>query len=276
VNISNRVVFSKGNTALKSYEIVSADWNDEFGLVVILKNKDKYEVVYNDKTFLPNVELYYPLIRWINHDTFVIANPRTESNEHNIFIFNLSGVKLGSFNGGDGIQDLEVSKKGIWISYFDEGVFGRGISSEGLVLVSSTGTVLFRFHSDLISGPGISDCYAICKGKGDSLWLFPYTDFPLVQVFPESKEFKSYNIPKKLHGASAICVRGKYGYFYDSYNSNGELFCLEIGKQKFQTLGKFNGLARGLGNSKAYHFLSISEENINLHIVHNEDEYKFS
>lgn len=269
--ITNRVVFSKENTTLHSYEIIDADWNDEFGLVLILQEKQEFKVVYNEKTFIPNIELHYPIIRWIDKDTLVIVNPRAELNEDNVFIFDLSGTILGSFNCGDGIQDLEVSKEGIWISYFDEGVFGTGISTEGLVLVDFTGNVIFRFHSDLLNRPSIDDCYAICKGKGNSLWLFPYMEFPLVQVFPE-KIVKSYKVPKKLHGSIAICVRGKYSYFYNSYNSDAEFFCWEIGKKQLQSLGKFDGMARGLGNSENNHFISISEESIKLLRIHNVDE----
>jgi len=276
VYISNRLVFSKEHTPLTSYEIIDADWNDEFGLVVILQEKQEFKVVYNEKIFIPNIELYYPIIRWIDNETLVIANPRTELSEDNVFIFNLSGTILGSFNCGDGIENLEVNKEGIWISYFDEGVFGTGISTEGLVLSDFTGNVIFRFHSDLLNGPSIDDCYAICKGKGNSIWLFPYMNFPLVQVFPESRIVKSYKVPKKLHGSKAICVRGKYSYFYNSYNSDAEFFSWEIGKKQFQSLGKFDGMARGLGNSENNHFISISEESINLLRIHNVDEYNFS
>ena len=274
--ITNREVYSKENTSLSSYEIIDADWNDEFGLVVILQEKEEFKVVYNDNTFIPNIELYYPIIRWIDNDTLVIANPRTESNEDNVFIFNLLGTILGSFNCGDGIEDLEVSKEGIWISYFDEGVFGTGLSTEGLVLVDFSGNVIFRFHSDLLNAPSIEDCYAICKGQGNTIWLFPYMEFPLVQVFPESRIVKSYKVPKKLHGSSAICVRGKYSYFYNSYSSDGEFICWEIGKKQVQSIGNFNGVTRGLGNSEINHFISISEETIKLLRIHNVDEYNFS
>ncbi|XRG79907.1 hypothetical protein V5E38_06210 [Rossellomorea sp. GAMAL-10_SWC] len=130
---------------------------------------------------------------------------------------------------GDGVEDVQVGKEGIWISYFDEGVFGRGISTEGLVLFSLEGKVLFRYHSDLLKGPSIDDCYAISKGKGSTIWLFPYSEFPLIQLYPESRDIKTYKVPVKFRGSHAISIRGKYAYFYGGYSSKYELYCWGIG-----------------------------------------------
>ncbi|KAB7709248.1 TetR family transcriptional regulator [Bacillus aerolatus] len=270
-------MFSKSAANLGSYEIINADWKDNYGLVVILKEQRQFMIRLNNDNFLiPNIKLGFPMVRWIDKDTIVIANPRNESQKDNVFILNLSGTILSSFNGGDGIEGIEVSKEGIWISYFDEGVFGDGISTEGLVLFSFSGNIIFRYHSDLLDRPWIADCYAICKGNGSSIWLFPYTEFPLLQVFPESRIINSYKVPKKLHGSNAICIRGKYAYFYDRYDSNGELFCWEIGKKQAQLMGKIDGTARGLHNGENSHFISISEEFIKLHRIINDDEYNYS
>jgi hypothetical protein len=273
--ILNDVVFSKAASKLDSYKIIDADWKDDYGLVVILKEKRQFMILLNDDNILtPPLKLHYPIMRWIDKDKLLIADPRNDTRIDNIFILNLTtGTILGSFNGGDGIEDIEVSKEGIWISYFDEGVFGNGISTEGLVLFDFTGNVIFRYHSDLMDRPLIADCYAICKGKGSSIWLFPYTKFPLLQVYPESKILNSHKVPEKLHGSKAICVRGKYAYFFDRYNSNGELFCWEIGKKQPQLLGKIDGMTRGLSNRENNHFISVSEEFVKLYRIMNDNEY---
>ena len=163
--ILNDVVFSKAASKLDSYKIIDADWKDDYGLVVILKEKRQFMILLNDDNILtPPLKLHYPIMRWIDKDKLLIANARNDTRIDNIFILNLTtGTILGSFNGGDGIEDIEVSKEGIWISYFDEGVFGNGISTEGLVLFDFTGNVIFRYHSDLMDRPLIADCYAICK-----------------------------------------------------------------------------------------------------------------
>jgi len=48
-----------------------------------------------------------------------------------------------TFYVGDGIEDFEVVKKGIVITYFDEGIYGsKGPSNEGLVLFDFNGQIL--------------------------------------------------------------------------------------------------------------------------------------
>lgn len=213
-NILDDIVFSKVASKLDSYKIIDADWKDHLGIVVILKEKRQFMILLKDDNFLlPPLKLHYPIVRWIDEDKLLIANKRNDTKMDNVFILNLAGTILVSFNGGDGIEDIEVGKEGIWISYFDEGVFGNGISTEGLVLFDFTGNVIFRYHSDLMDRPLISDCCAICKGKGSSVWLFPYSDFRLLQIYPDSKIINYHKVSEKLYGSNALCVRGNYAYF---------------------------------------------------------------
>ncbi|HWL22186.1 MAG TPA: hypothetical protein VNR38_00295 [Ureibacillus sp.] len=109
----------------------------------------------------------------------------------------IDGEVIRSFYWGDAVQDIAVSKDGIWCrcSYFDEGVFGEGISTEGLVLFDNTGSPTFQYHSHLPDAPSIADCYAICRGKNMTLWLYPYTDFELIQVNPEKNPFIVHQTP---------------------------------------------------------------------------------
>lgn len=273
--IVETMAFSNAGFNLGSYEIRDADWKDDYGLVVLLQEKRKFIIFINNKTFLtPSIKLHYPIVRWSDKDRIVICNPRVDSKEDNVFILNLAGTILDSFNCGDGVEDIEVGKEGIWISYFDEGVFGDGLSTEGLVLFSFTGDVIFRYHTDLLERPGIADCYAISKGEGSSIWLFPYTDFPLIQVFPDRREIHSYKVPDKVHGSKAICVRGNYAYFNGGYNANGKgyLFCWKIGAKQPQLMGNIERMSRGLGNGEKNHFISISEEFVTLHRLTNDEE----
>jgi hypothetical protein len=73
--------------------------------------------------------------------------------------------------------------------------------------------------------------------------------------------------------ASVAKVRGKYAYFFDRYDSNGDLFYWEIGKKQPQLLGKIDGMVRGLSNRENNHFLSISEEFVKLYRIINDDEF---
>ncbi|MBM7602460.1 hypothetical protein JOC75_000430 [Metabacillus crassostreae] len=261
-----------------SVELLDADWTDNFGLIVAFRENSKLIVKFMDsQIILSNISITceYPLVRWINTDSLLIADARNDGETENLYIFNSDGTLRNSFNCGDGIEDIVVSNEGIWISYFDEGVFGEGISTEGLVLFSYEGTPIFRYHSDLSGRPSIVDCYAICKGHSSSIWLFPYTDFPLLNVNPITNTIQSFKTPKILHGSNGLCVRGKVAYFHHPYNTNGELYSWEVGRRQAHLIGNIKGTTRGLGNKeKSHHFISIDDLYVKAYRVINHKEYE--
>ncbi|EMF47827.1 hypothetical protein B481_0361 [Planococcus halocryophilus Or1] len=256
-------------------EIVDADWKDKYGLAVILRRHKKTFVQLNGVEITVSFTAYkLSMIRWIDDNHFLAAT--YESDKKNMFIVDLSGQLLHSFNGGEAFEEIVVGKEGIWVSYFDEGVFGNGISTEGLVLFDMTGNILLRYHSDLLNPNAIADCYALCKGGGTSVWIFPYTDFPLIEINSKERMSLTYPVPELLHGAKALCIRGKYAYFFDSYNSNEKMYQLKIGTQKPLLLGTVQGVLRGLGPSETNHFISISNnQEVALYQVINGDEYQY-
>lgn len=65
---------------------------------------------------------------------------------------------------GGASEDLQTTTDGrIWVSYFDEGVFGNGIGRQGLVCFDHEGTPLFRYadYAEQHDLPMIADCYAM-------------------------------------------------------------------------------------------------------------------
>jgi hypothetical protein len=96
-----------------------------------------------------------------------------------------SGRFLRSVNLGDGIADVQATPDGeIWVSYFDEGVFGDGIGRYGAICFDAHGDLRFNYgeyakHEGL---PLISDCYAMNVSASGDVWLNYYTDFPLVHL----------------------------------------------------------------------------------------------
>lgn len=100
-------------------------------------------------------------------------------------IYDQSGRLLRSLDLGDAIEDIQTTPDGqIWVSYFDEGVFGDGIGKFGVVCFDSQGNPRFKFGelAEQEGLPCISDCYAMnVNGAGD-VWLNYYTDFPLVHL----------------------------------------------------------------------------------------------
>lgn len=275
MDIIETILYEKPSNS-KNIKLIDGDWRDDCGLLLIIrKNQKSFIQIGDTQLSFTDLNFYcnYPLIRWIDYNRFLIADARTNSKSENLYIFNTEGILLNSFHCGDAIEDIVPNNEGIWVSYFDEGVFGNGISTEGLILFSYDGTPLFKYHSDTLDCPFIADCYAICKGKSSSIWIFPYTDFPLLCVNPSEKTVEYYEVPNILHGSNALCVRGKFAYFFDSYDSNGDLFCLEIGTDYPQRIGKIDGLARGLNTRESNHFISINDNFVKAHRIINHKEY---
>lgn len=100
-------------------------------------------------------------------------------------IYDRAGCFLRSLDLGDASEDLQTTPDArIWVSYFDEGVFGCGIGKQGAVCFDPMGNPIFQYgdFAEQNGLPFISDCYAMnATGMGD-IWLNYYTDFPLVQL----------------------------------------------------------------------------------------------
>jgi len=110
-----------------------------------------------------------------------------EATVPNGYVFDLGGNPLRSMLLGDGIQDIQSTASGdIWVSYFDEGVFGnlgwnRPIGSAGLLRFGGGGDCVYRFQP--VSGLDIIvDCYALNVTSADEAWCYYYTQFPIVQI----------------------------------------------------------------------------------------------
>lgn len=110
---------------------------------------------------------------------------------------------------GDAIESIQTTTDGrIWVSYFDEGVFGGGIGRQGLVCFDSAGRHLFKYadFAEQNNLPMICDCYAINVDFGGDVWLNYYMDFPLVRL----REFKLHEAWKEFGAlGNAFAIRGE-------------------------------------------------------------------
>lgn len=116
-----------------------------------------------------------------------------------------SGNPTRTLDLGDASEHLQTTAGGnIWVGYFDEGVYGGGIGSNGLVCFDSSGVPIFRY-ADFVKEhdlPFIDDCYTL-NVLGSSVWLSYYTEFPLVHL----QDFKLAGIWPDVGGNRAIAVR---------------------------------------------------------------------
>jgi hypothetical protein len=135
-------------------------------------------------------------------------------------LYSHSGKRLGELDLGDASEDLQTTIGGtIWVSYFDEGVFGGTIAGHGLVAFNLDGKPLFRFAdvAEQSGLPFIADCYAMnVEPISGEVWINYYTEFPLVQVAGGGvkQTFKEFG---SLGNDFSICDDGVL------YAKNGEL-----------------------------------------------------
>jgi hypothetical protein len=104
--------------------------------------------------------------------------------EANAQVYGPDGQLVREFVLGDGIQDVQVSETGaLWVSYFDEGVFGNygwspGVA--GLVEYDPTGRERWSYVPPY-GVDSIVDCYALNVAR-DAAWAYYYSQFPLVRI----------------------------------------------------------------------------------------------
>jgi hypothetical protein len=121
------------------------------------------------------------------------------------------GQAVQTFAVGDGVEDVQTSANDrIWVSYFDEGVFGSGrFGPAGLICFDDTGTVLTRYDAlaDEHGLPPIGDCYALNVASERETWLCYYSEFPLVRLC--NGQFDRLWHPMPVDFASAFAVDGE-------------------------------------------------------------------
>lgn len=265
---TTQVVYTIPASEQHVMELIDADWTEAFGVALLLLKGGMTLIRINGSDIdIGVVQHHFSQIRWINASTFLVAAMGAGENEDSIFIVRADGTLLHSFFGGDSIAEIVAGEEGIWISYSDEGIFGDGISSEGLVLFDLTGQVKFRYHTDLPEGNPIDDCYAMSQGEAADIWIFSYSEFRLTQVNSSQRAFKSVEVPERLHGAHALHVQGKNAFFYGPYEAKYEMYSFNMETRSIQPLGKFFGKLRGLGTAEKRAFLSVSNQEVVLYQV---------
>ena len=189
-------------------------------------------------------------------DGVLLATRRCEFSEHDLRpngkVFDFDGRLLRSLLLGDGINDLQTTESGrIWISYFDEGVFGnlgweRPIGSCGLRQFDDHGSPTFEFEP--ISGlDTIDDCYALNVTSDDEAWCCYYAQFPIVRI--QDRRIVQHWI-SPITGASGLSVWRDVLLMQGGYDS-GEWKLLRVGndgtvrvEKSFEFLGRTGQLLR--------------------------------
>jgi hypothetical protein len=123
---------------------------------------------------------------------------------------------------GDGIENVFVDDRGrIWVSYFDEGIFGNfGWGHPGPAPIGSAGVVCFARNGRKIwelseaDAGSMADCYAM-NVSGASAAIYFYTDFPLCKI---SADFELAFWKTELRGCHTFAISERSVLFSAQYD----------------------------------------------------------
>ncbi|HEX8464850.1 MAG TPA: hypothetical protein VF627_09565 [Abditibacterium sp.] len=180
----------------------------------------------NQEIILPPIQQAYYEAQAMKNDEFLCVASRCHRQEKNALVFNHDGVLQRSWHVGDGVEDVQVAPNGaIWVSYFDEGVFGdTPISNQGLNCFDSEGNRKFGFLNDTTGAAvEIVDCYALNVASNRDTWLLFYTGFPLVHL-REQKVHAIYQATPEMIGCHAFAICDSRRLFTGGYHFKNRIF----------------------------------------------------
>lgn len=180
---------------------------------------------------LNNVSEEYQFIQPLNEGNWILVQSRAEyQTDENAVIYDRDGKILRKFHIGDGIVNVQTTlDHHIWVSYFDEGVFGQTIGGFGAVCFTELGVPIFKYH-ELVEKeerlPYIDDCYAMNVMSNEETWLYYYSDFPLVKIKKYQLESVWNDIPVK--GSHQFAVSEPYVLFTESHSEKIPLLLISL------------------------------------------------
>lgn len=231
-----------------------------------------------DRILISNTQVTYPRVQAFPGGSILLVGIRSrnypDGPERNAAIYNADGELERRFCVGDGIEDVQISEHGdIWISYFDEGVFGNfgwdePMGSTGLNCFNRSGEITWQFDAPEEVG-AIADCYAM-NVHGDDVWLCYYTDFPIVRV---DKKRTVHAWSNEVAGARAIAVDGNRVLLFGGYGEDRNRCII----QSLSTSGKaMNQTECTLKAPFDIGASTVLARGANLHAVHQGTWYQLS
>jgi len=159
--------------------------------------------------------LNVPVAQRLPDGSFLVVARRSRrmpdgSYEPSAIVYDTNGNVRNEFVLGDGIEDVQVTSDGhIWVSYFDEGVYGnlgwsQPLGSSGLTEFDSSGKTLWSFSPPDGLGP-IDDCYALNAARPDGVYAYYYSSFPIVRI-GANRRVQGWRTD--VEGARALAVDG--------------------------------------------------------------------
>lgn len=142
---------------------------------------------------LGRLDLVVPFVQPLPDEEFVIVEAISEG-EPNAFVFTGDGELRANHFVGDGIECVQTTRNGrIWISFYDEGIFGKG-APEGLICCDDRGRRLYSYDPAAAGTGSIADCYAMNVVSDSETWICFYTEFPVVRIRDSGAFFVDYTV----------------------------------------------------------------------------------
>jgi hypothetical protein len=182
----------------------------------------------------PTAENYHAVQPLPRHRWLLVRGRADDEEDRNAHVYEADGTPAYSFHAGDGIADVQATERGsVWVSYFDEGVFGyTPLGQAGLVCLDQGGRPIFRLTG--LGDPvvkSMADCYALNVCSDREVWLYFYTDFPLVRLLDKTI---GGHWAMSVHGSHAFAVDGDRVLLAGSYKERESLFLGRLDTLVFQ------------------------------------------
>ncbi len=205
-----------------------------------------------------------PRQRWL-----LVRGRASGEDDRNSQVYEADGTPAHSFHAGDGIADVQATERGsVWVSYFDEGVFGRtALGQSGLACLGRDGPPTFRLND--LPDPvltSMADCYALNVCSDREVWLYFYTDFPLVRLL-DRKVAAHWMMP--VAGSHALTVDRGRVLLAGNYKRKESLFLGRLDELDFAEVTPVDEEGQPLRQFRAFgrrdHLYLVTREA--LHVV---------
>jgi len=252
--------------------------NDEYTALLYISDEHA-----DQETSLKGLTATFPKVQLLPDRETLVVGPRCKrfkdgTSELNGTVYDSQGNLKRSFVLGDGIEDVQADRKGnIWVSYFDEGVFGNfgwggdavPFGASGLTYFDLNGKRLWDFQAP--SGfDSICDCYALNVAK-DSVWAHYYSDFPIVRI---DASYRVRGWRPDSGGARALAVHDRRVLLFGNFSGHpASCKLLELRGDSAESIARVRlMLPEAVDLSGA----TVVGRDNEIHVVSGNDWYSFS
>jgi hypothetical protein len=219
------------SSQFKEFEVRTLNIDRDNNIVLFaISEANKSSIIYYDRKsstteYISVEENVNPeevlFIQLIGVKDWVLIVRRDEEEQDFAVILNDKGKVRQKFVVGAGIAHCQVDKDdNIWISYFDEGVFGDfAIGENGIVAFNVEGEVVFNQYDEFVEKynvPPIDDCYAMNVVDGE-VWLCYHSECPLVQL-KDKKFHQLWEVEEYVGRPIGFALRGNDVLFVTTDN----------------------------------------------------------